>query len=716
MLRLASIVSAAASVSAVWIPDGYGNPGVCKQWVIVPESLDWYFPQFQIVDIPGCCPPVSSDGRCGPSFGGAICAQHEHWALFCSSGGWCGQSEFHKGHWDGAYDLHALDGQYSHCNKGAVESKNQLPVTSGLTSFFAPTSFDGQKWTDLAGNKHGEVTRGKVTLGFSGPEDLSNKEIMYLKGTTADGIRFPSGTIPSSFTICSMTKYEGGTRRRILDAADVGSNWLHGHWGGYVGVAHYNGWKTETNVDASVHGQDDWVVLCANNKAGGLVTFNSRRVNVNNIAGTGNRQLTVNDGSRSAERSDWGAAYIAIYNRHLSNDEMRQVEAHFMDKLGTEVGGGFDTGDNPGEDIVYTSSSGYADEPSVSCPEGYTVLDCTCYSPWQKCAGAYPNRDMKSCRAHSTGGGNFVQAKATCGKDMGPGTSGVQVWSKYTDNRDDARAWIQCPAGFAMTGCSYYAPDTHVDGAYVDTFEGALRCVAQDGNAAGSAARAVAICYKGLHANMPTSRRSAFGAFSDDALQKESCPAGSRMTGCQCFSHYDNCDGAIPTADWCAAQTGQHNGYRGVTSQIICVDFSAHPTPAPTGAPTTPAPTGAPTAAPTGAPTAAPTEQPTTAEQLRVQQLSDAMSSHLWETGKNGNDVYKCDRLDNLCFVNRAGARGKWVEFDGIPPTALTGNIQLTTDDNTTFDMGVDSIVVTEADGAIIYTAPWDCRCGAGKE
>merc|ERR1711976_30102 len=153
------------------------------------------------------------------------------------------------------------------------------------------------------------------------------------------------------------------------------------------------------------------------------MTFNSRRVTSGGHSGSGNLRLAINHGKHSNEKSDWGAAYIAIYNRHLSDDEVRQVEAHFMDKLGTETGSGFATGDNPSEHVTRVTSSGWADEPTVSCPAGYTVLDCTCYSAWQKCGGAYPSKDLKTCHAHSVGGGNNVQAKATCGKQMGPGTS-----------------------------------------------------------------------------------------------------------------------------------------------------------------------------------------------------------------------------------------------------------------------------------------------------
>ena len=48
--------------------------------------------------------------------------------------------------------------------------------------------------------------------------------------------------IQNEFTVCSVTRYTGGTKGRILNGGV--SNWLHGHWWGRAGVAYYNGWKT----------------------------------------------------------------------------------------------------------------------------------------------------------------------------------------------------------------------------------------------------------------------------------------------------------------------------------------------------------------------------------------------------------------------------------------------------------------------------------------
>ncbi len=58
--------------------------------------------------------------------------------------------------------------------------------------------------------------------------------ITYLSGSTAMNIAFPVGSIPQQFTILGLSRYNGGTRRRILQAS--GANWLHGHWCGNRGA------------------------------------------------------------------------------------------------------------------------------------------------------------------------------------------------------------------------------------------------------------------------------------------------------------------------------------------------------------------------------------------------------------------------------------------------------------------------------------------------
>ena len=82
-------------------------------------------------------------------------------------------------------------------------------------------------------------------------------QVLALSGTTSSVIDF-GAVIGSSFTVCSVTRYTGGAKERILQGG--GKNWLHGHWRGNAGVAYYEGWKTAQQENVSP--DTDWVVMC----------------------------------------------------------------------------------------------------------------------------------------------------------------------------------------------------------------------------------------------------------------------------------------------------------------------------------------------------------------------------------------------------------------------------------------------------------------------
>lgn len=95
------------SCTAVPCPEGsvglvYGNTGTgglsgCKTLVGWKGSVSAAanFPYYK--STLASCPTVRSDGRCGPKFGGALCAGNPSWAVYCNTeNGWCGKTEAHK--------------------------------------------------------------------------------------------------------------------------------------------------------------------------------------------------------------------------------------------------------------------------------------------------------------------------------------------------------------------------------------------------------------------------------------------------------------------------------------------------------------------------------------------------------------------------------------------------------------------------------------------
>eukprot|EP00935_MAST-01C_sp_MAST-1C-sp1_P002276 g2276.t1 len=189
-------------------------------------------------------------------------------------------------------------------------------------------SYDGHRtWTDLSGNgRHAYVSKGHVhkaeARGYG-----ARATVPYIYGNTGAGLRWHHyGTVPSSFTVCSVSRYNNGRRGRIIGAR--GANWLHGHWAGHAGVAYYSGWKTYHHYNQG----NNWLVLCGKNdhsRHNQMISNGRRHINNGHSGGRGHLELTVNDGNHRGESSDWAIMEMAVWNRHLSLQEMYSVVDFF---------------------------------------------------------------------------------------------------------------------------------------------------------------------------------------------------------------------------------------------------------------------------------------------------------------------------------------------------------------------------------------------------
>ena len=98
-------------------------------------------------------------------------------------------------------------------------------------------------WYDTSGNDfHSNVATGTIAA----VSETASGGLNYLSGSSSDQICLSdSDIIADKFTICSLSKYTGSTRGRIIRSTN--GNWLHGNWGwaggGHPGVAFYGHWN-----------------------------------------------------------------------------------------------------------------------------------------------------------------------------------------------------------------------------------------------------------------------------------------------------------------------------------------------------------------------------------------------------------------------------------------------------------------------------------------
>ncbi len=198
------------------------------------------------------------------------------------------------------------------------------PVTSGLIGYYTGESYvAGSQWTDVSGSgNHATILKGTpVVNAFT-----SSSGLVAVSGGTTAGITFPSGILPSTYTLFHLARYTNASanRRRIFDGVIQSRNWLSGFWNGLSGVAHHLGFLTQTSTD--VHG-NNWVLSCDQNSL-----YRSNGVN-RTIASPGSPsfdQITINAGyhvTNYAESSEWACACVMVFNRTLTATEINQVEA-----------------------------------------------------------------------------------------------------------------------------------------------------------------------------------------------------------------------------------------------------------------------------------------------------------------------------------------------------------------------------------------------------
>lgn len=187
--------------------------------------------------------------------------------------------------------------------------------------------YDADKWNsstnvlpDIRGWSRDATSAGTITKG-RGAGNGATSAVAYITGNTGSTLTWPSGSIPTNFTICSVTRYTGGTRRRLLNGT---SNWLHGHWNGQRGVCHYDSWKTN---QTGVGTLDNWLVCCGKNS--GSTPNNILLDGVASGTATGgasNQQLFVNTGGGNyGETTDFQLSYLIIWDQILTDAEMVTV-------------------------------------------------------------------------------------------------------------------------------------------------------------------------------------------------------------------------------------------------------------------------------------------------------------------------------------------------------------------------------------------------------
>lgn len=219
----------------------------------------------------------------------------------------------------------SLEEQYSAIKNDRWPNGRQTSVLSGLTYWYVANGFDtaSQTWNSYQGYGQSYTTSRGTISKINSSGNGASRAFAILQGSTLDGITLMS--LPSTYTLFHVARYNG-TEERIFDGKTA--NWLSGFWNGNAGVAYHDGWITP---QTDYHGTN-WVISTDQNSL-----YRSNGIQRGTGGGGTSKQLTINDGNYTSERSDWQVAEILIYNRTLSSSEYQQVESELSEWYGIAI-------------------------------------------------------------------------------------------------------------------------------------------------------------------------------------------------------------------------------------------------------------------------------------------------------------------------------------------------------------------------------------------
>jgi uncharacterized repeat protein (TIGR02543 family) len=195
-----------------------------------------------------------------------------------------------------------------------IEPNNLSPYMRFKASDYDATN---KVWRDSSGNSRNTSLIGGTpsVVTTTANSNGSSKTFQVVQGNTSANIRFGNPRWDGSrYTLFTVARYSGATKARIFDG--VGTNWLHGFWNGYSGVAHHNAWVTQY---ATTTHSSNWVL-------GTSYAYNYRSNGTSRGTSGGDANFYPLSINYERETSDFQVAEVLIFDRQLTLSEIQKVE------------------------------------------------------------------------------------------------------------------------------------------------------------------------------------------------------------------------------------------------------------------------------------------------------------------------------------------------------------------------------------------------------
>jgi len=194
-----------------------------------------------------------------------------------------------------------------------LEEDKGVDDVSGLEARYTRDTYDSdtKTWKDVKGRNAFTVSGTLMA-----PPDTN-----YLTGTTITKFTLPASLYDRSYTVFTVSKYNGTNKKRIFTSS--AGDWYSGHNAGMSGVAKHDDVLTE-EVDRYGSG---WVVSCDQRDL--------YRANGTRLSGFDYEQGLPTDMGVNisvGNESEFAIGEIVVFSRELSTSEIEIVEKALMDK------------------------------------------------------------------------------------------------------------------------------------------------------------------------------------------------------------------------------------------------------------------------------------------------------------------------------------------------------------------------------------------------
>jgi hypothetical protein len=168
----------------------------------------------------------------------------------------------------------------------------------------------------------------------------ASKTLPVLYGSSTAGIDFPSGVLPSTYTLFHLTRYNNNTYGGRIFTGRT-QNWLSGHWNSRQGIAFHMGWlQNYSDYYPYPSGTPQWLLATDQNSLLRSLTMNHALFGSlpgDSPAGyygpTYDSQIALHRPDQEPCTGGWANQVTLVYNRTLATKEMQQVEDYIATRF-----------------------------------------------------------------------------------------------------------------------------------------------------------------------------------------------------------------------------------------------------------------------------------------------------------------------------------------------------------------------------------------------